>query len=110
MLRSAPVTPPPRVILWDVMDTLVVDPFRHVMPGFFEMTLPELLREKHPSAWPQFERSELSEQEFLTCFFKDGRTYDREGFKACIRRSYRWIAGVEPLLAELSRRGMEMHA
>lgn len=27
------------VLLWDVMDTLVRDPFRDVMPGFFGMSL-----------------------------------------------------------------------
>ena len=100
----------PRAILWDVMDTLVVDPFRHVMPSFFGMTLEQLLREKHPTAWVRFERSELSEEEFLVSFFADGRAYDRDGFRACVRGSYRWIDGVEPLVAELSRRGAEMHA
>ena len=57
------VTSAPRAILWDVMDTLVVDPFRQVMPSFFGMTLAELLEHKHPTAWVCFERSELSEAE-----------------------------------------------
>ena len=52
------MTAPPRAILWDVMDTLVVDPFRHIMPSFFGMTLAELLEHKHPTAWARFERSE----------------------------------------------------
>jgi HAD superfamily hydrolase (TIGR01509 family) len=100
----------PRAILWDVMDTLVVDPFRHVMPGFFEMTLEQMLAEKHPTAWGRFERSELSESEFLSTFFQDGRSYDTEGFKARIRGSYRWIEGIEPLLIALRERGVAMHA
>lgn len=104
------VAVPPRAILWDVMDTLVVDPFRHVMPGFFGMTLRQMLEEKHPTAWGRFERSELSEADFLASFFKDGREYDRDGFKARVRASYRWIDGIEPLLARLRERGVEMHA
>src|SRR5690606_37255117 len=96
--------------LWDVMDTLVSDPFRHVMPAFFGMTLPEMLALKHPTAWRRFERNELSEAEFLASFFSDGRAYDREGFKAAVRASYAWIEGVEPLLAALRERGVDMHA
>lgn len=92
------------------MDTLVVDPFRHVMPAFFGMTLEQMLAEKHPTAWGRFERSERSETEFLASFFKDGREYDREGFRARVRASYRWIEGVEDLLARLRQRGADMHA
>jgi FMN phosphatase YigB (HAD superfamily) len=92
------------------MDTLVVDPFRHVMPAFFGMTLAELIEEKHPSAWVKFERNEVSEAEFLASFFKDGRQYDRAGFKARVRASYRWIGGIESLLARLGARGADMHA
>ncbi|MET0413050.1 MAG: HAD-IA family hydrolase [Polyangiaceae bacterium] len=99
----------PQLILWDVMDTLVVDPFRHVMPAFFGMTLAEMMALKHPSAWGRFEKSELSEAAFLAGFFADGRAYDSEGFKAAIRGAYRWIDGIEPVLARLHQRGVEMH-
>ena len=100
----------PRAILWDVMDTLVVDPFRHVMPAFFGMTLAEMLAQKHPSNWGRFEKSELTEAEFLAAFFSDGRSFDQEGFKASIRASYTWIDGIEPILERLAARGVEMHA
>lgn len=99
-----------KVLLWDVMDTLVKDPFRDTMPSFFGMTLEELLRQKHPTAWVRFERGELTEAEFLRTFFEDGRSYDHEGFKTAVRDAYRWIDGIEPLLAELAARGVEMHA
>jgi FMN hydrolase / 5-amino-6-(5-phospho-D-ribitylamino)uracil phosphatase len=92
------------------MDTLVVDPFRQVMPDFFGMTLREMLELKQPGAWVRFELSELTEAEFLATFFKDGRQYDREGFKACVRASYEWVDGIEPLLASLVARGIDMHA
>lgn len=100
---------PPRAILWDVMDTLVVDPFRDVMPAFFGLTLEQFLAQKHPTAWGRFERSQLTEAEFLATFFTDGRSYDSAGFKAIVRDSYRWIEGIEPLLAALSARGVPMH-
>jgi FMN phosphatase YigB (HAD superfamily) len=98
-----------KVILWDVMDTLVVDPFRHVMPAFFGMTLAEMLAQKHPSNWVRFETKELTEAEFLPAFFADGRSFDRDGFKACVRASYTWVEGIEPLLRALAARGVEMH-
>lgn len=39
------------VLLFDVMDTVVYDPFFYEMPKFFDMTFQELLRDKHPTAW-----------------------------------------------------------
>jgi HAD superfamily hydrolase (TIGR01509 family) len=99
----------PRAILWDVMDTLVRDPFRDAMPAFFGLTLQEFLAAKHPGAWGSFERGELSEGEFLDRLFQDGRAYDQQGFKACVREAYAWIAGIEELLGELRARGHAMH-
>lgn len=97
------------VLLWDVMDTLVRDPFREVMPAFFGMSLDELIRVKHPTAWVEFETGQLDETTFLQRFFADGRDYDAQGFKTRIQISYDWIEGMQPLLAELHERGYEMH-
>lgn len=44
---------PPPVLLLDVMDTIVYDPFYLDMPRFFGITFKELLAAKHPSAWIQ---------------------------------------------------------
>jgi HAD superfamily hydrolase (TIGR01509 family) len=99
----------PSVILWDVMDTLVRDPFRDAMPAFFGLTVQEFLAAKHPGAWGSFERGEASEAEFLARLFQDGRSYDEQGFKACVRAAYAWVDGIEPLLAELTSRGRAMH-
>jgi FMN hydrolase / 5-amino-6-(5-phospho-D-ribitylamino)uracil phosphatase len=99
-----------RVILWDVMDTLVVDPFREVMPEFFGLTLNELIRVKHPTAWVRFERAELDEQSFLSTFFKDGRQFDHAAFKARVREAYAWVPGMEDVLRSLAARGVGMHA
>jgi HAD superfamily hydrolase (TIGR01509 family) len=101
---------PPKAILWDVMDTLVADPFRDAMPAFFGMTLAEMLEHKHPTAWASFERGELSEGEFLASFFKDGRAFDTAGFRSCVRAAYRWMVGIEALLEALERQGVSMHA
>jgi HAD superfamily hydrolase (TIGR01509 family) len=97
------------VVLWDVMDTLVHDPFRDAMPAFFGLTLDELLLAKHPTAWGAFERGQTSEQEFLASFFRDHRVYDTAAFVDCIRASYAWVEGMEPLLASVRASGCPMH-
>ena len=100
----------PDVLLLDVMGTLVYDPFHRVMPDFFGMSLEQLLDAKHPEAWARFEHGEMDEDAFLRSFFADGRAYDEGGFVEAVRGAYRFLDGVEPLLAELSERGVEMHA
>ena len=102
---------PGDVLLLDVMDTLVVDPFHSgVIPGFFGLTLRELLAQKHPDAWVRFERGELAPDEMLRSFFADGRAFDHAAFERAVRGGYAFVEGVEPLLAELRARGVAMHA
>lgn len=98
------------ILLWDVMGTLVHDPFFVEMPGFFGMSFDALLEEKHPSAWLEFELGERSEAEFLDSFFRDGREFDRRGFLESVRASYRWLPGLEELMTELHASGTTMHA
>ena len=98
------------VLLFDVMGTLVVDPFYEAMPAFFEMRLDELLELKHPTAWVEFEHGRIAEPTFLERFFADGRPYDQRGFVDWVRAHYAWIEGMEPLLAALCAAGHELHA
>jgi FMN phosphatase YigB (HAD superfamily) len=97
------------IVLWDVMDTLVRDPFRDAMPAFFGMTLDELLLAKHPTAWGSFERGQTSEREFLASFFRDGRPFDTTAFIDCIRAAYGWVEGMEALVASMCAAGCPMH-
>jgi len=98
------------IVLWDVMGTLVHDPFYVEMPEFFGMTFEALLEEKHPSAWVEFELGKCSEHDFLQTFFADGRDFDRRGFVSAVRSSYRWLPGLEELLQELHGAEATMHA
>jgi HAD superfamily hydrolase (TIGR01509 family) len=98
------------ILLWDVMGTLVHDPFFVEMPKFFGMTFDAMLEAKHPSAWVEFELGRRSEEAFLESFFDDGRDFDRPGFVSAIRSAYRWLPGLEELLAELRNAGYAMHA
>jgi HAD superfamily hydrolase (TIGR01509 family) len=107
--RRGPV-PAPRVLLLDVMDTLVHDPFHLEIPRFFGMTLRELLPRLRQGAWVDFELDALQEPEFFARFFADGQPVDGEGLRAAVRAGYRLLPGVEPLLDELRERGVPMHA
>jgi HAD superfamily hydrolase (TIGR01509 family) len=101
---------PPPILLLDVMSTLVTEPFEVDSPAFFGVPMAELLRVKDPTAWVEFEHGRIDEREYAARFFADRRPLDLEAFKAMMRRSYRWMDGVEPLLAELKAGGHAMYA
>lgn len=98
------------ILLFDVMDTLVHEPFYREMPAFFGMTLEELLEAKHPTAWVDFELGRLEEEAFLARFFRDGRPVDGPALRRMLREAYRWLPGMEALLARLVAAGHRPHA
>lgn len=98
-----------RPLLLDVMSTLVHDPFYEEIPAFFGMSLDELIAAKHPRTWVEFELGEIDEAEAMARFFADRRQVDVVGLKSCVSKAYRFLDGVEPLLAELRAAGAELH-
>ncbi|KAJ0256742.1 Flavin mononucleotide hydrolase 1 [Hirschfeldia incana] len=76
------------VLLFDVMDTIVRDPFYQDIPAFFRMPMKELLEK----------------------FFIDKREFDLEGLKDCIRSGYSYLDGMQELLRTLSADNFEIHA
>jgi HAD superfamily hydrolase (TIGR01509 family) len=98
------------VLLLDVMDTLVREPFFDAVPAFFGMTLDELLAAKHPTAWIDFETGALDEAGYVERVFRDGRPVDGRALREHMRGSYRWIDGAPALLAELHAAGYALHA
>ncbi|MDI3283921.1 HAD family phosphatase [Polyangium sp. 15x6] len=94
------MSPRPQLLFFDVMDTLVRDPFHDVMPSFLGMTLPELLQHKHPTAWIDFELGRIDERTFLATFLP-GRPFDAEGFCNVVRESYTLLPGIQELLEDL---------
>jgi FMN phosphatase YigB (HAD superfamily) len=99
-----------RVILWDIMDTLVRDPFFTHVPRFFGQTLDALLPRLQPGTWVEFELGKLDELEFYARFFRDRSPIDGPGLKRCMAEAYDWVEGIPELLAELQARDVRMHA
>jgi len=109
-LRSATRQHPARpIILFDVMGVLIQDPFYTHMAAYFGMEFQQLLDQKHPSAWVEFERGEISEEEFFTKFFIDGRHFDGEGLVETMKDAYDYIDGMPELLNALSESGYQLH-
>jgi hypothetical protein len=93
------------ILLLDVMDTLVADPFYEAMPRHFDLPFKELLAAKHPTAWVEFEKGEISESDLLRKFFKDGRPVDGAALTGMMKSHYRLLDGIEPLLDRLKAAG-----
>jgi phosphoglycolate phosphatase-like HAD superfamily hydrolase len=114
--RAAPAAareqqqPQQPILLLDVMDTLVSDPFYEAMPRHFGMPFRDLLDAKHPTAWVEFERGEIGERELLRRFFRDGRPVDGGALVKMMKAHYRLLDGIEPLLERLKDAGVRMHA
>jgi HAD superfamily hydrolase (TIGR01509 family) len=98
------------ILLLDVMDTLVVDPFFHAVPAHFGCSLEELLADKDPHAWVDFELARIDEATFFERFFRDDREWSGPAMKQAMTEAYRWVDGIEGLLGELQAQGVAMHA
>jgi HAD superfamily hydrolase (TIGR01509 family) len=98
------------VLLFDVMGTLVYEPFFVEVPAFFGMSLEQLLVAKHPTAWAEFERGEIDEKTLAAIYFKDGRPFDYAELKSCMTKAYSWLDGMNELLVELREAEFSMHA
>lgn len=98
------------ILFLDVMDTLVHNPFFVEVPDFFGLDLDALFAAKTRGVWEAFERGEIDEAELAARYFQSDRPLDLPGLRACMSEAYRFLPGMEPLLAELHQAGHEIHA
>jgi HAD superfamily hydrolase (TIGR01509 family) len=98
------------ILLFDIMDTVVYDPVAFEIPEFFGLTTAQLFAKRDPSAWRAFEVNAISETECLNRLFAAQPPFDHDSFRDTVKRAYRWMDGMEALLADLHARGVEMHA
>ncbi len=95
--------PPPtvRVLLFDLMDTVLADPFRDALSAATVVPLGELFARRDPDLWPAFERGELSEDDYWAGWAEAGIGFDREAFHRVRRSGTRFLPGMAELLDDL---------
>lgn len=81
------------------MDTLVRDPYREALRAATGMGVRELFAGRDVSAWPRFERGELTEREYFASY--GDLPIDVETFHRARRDGYAWIPGMRRLLEDL---------
>lgn len=91
------------IYLFDVMSTLVYDPFYSDLPKAFETDLATLLTGRDRTAWVDFECGRIGEAEFIDRFWQNAA--DGQKMKTCFRNHYRWLEGVPELLQTLRENG-----
>ncbi len=93
-----------QAIAFDVMDTLLSDPFREALLAATGLELAELARRRDAAVYPAFERGELSEAEYWAHHAALGVEVDPEAFHRVRRDGTRWLEGMRELLVELEGR------
>lgn len=87
------------VVAFDLMDTVVRDPFRRAINAASDRALDEVLELREPEAWHRFERGELSEREYFSSYHG---TLDIDVFQRARRNGYVLLPGMRQLLDELA--------
>jgi len=101
---------PPNIVLLDIMDTVVHDPFFMEVPAFHGRPLADLARDMDRDAWFAFERGEIDEDTYRQRYFRDRRAVDLDGVKDCMRRAYRFKEGMKAVLDDLVASGAQLYA
>ena len=90
-----------RAIAFDVMDTLLRDPFREALVAATGRPLEELFAVRDASAYPAFERGELSETDYWSSYGRAGIEVDPAAFHRVRRAGTHWLPGMRQLVADL---------
>jgi len=92
----------------DLMDTVVVDPFRRVMREA-SAGGPELESVMNPEAWVDFELGLVDETTYLRRMIRsDTGQISSEAIRDAILHNYRFVLGMEELLGELRGAGVRL--
>ena len=102
-----------RLVLFDVMDTLVADPF---FRGFerdlfgLEGGIKSLFAVKDQASFLSFERGEITEAEHFATYFSDRRPVDGQAVTSYMLEKYEWLPGMRELATDLRAAGVPMAA
>jgi FMN hydrolase / 5-amino-6-(5-phospho-D-ribitylamino)uracil phosphatase len=90
-----------RAVCFDLMDTVLFDPYREAVRAATGMDLDEVHPLRDPAAWRDFEMAIIDEPEFARRFFADGTMFDIATFHRVRRAGYRWLPGMRALVEDL---------
>src|SRR5688500_9453378 len=85
-------------VLFDLMGTVVYDPYLEALQAATQMDLKTTLRARDPRCWPDFELGAIDEAEFVRRFFPDpepGQVFDIAAFNQARRSGYAFLPGME---------------
>jgi HAD superfamily hydrolase (TIGR01509 family) len=102
--------PAASLLAFDLMDTVVRDPFFHVLPLRLQRSVEELFALLDSRAWVAFETGAMDEAAYLARMFlappPPGVT--AVDLRDLIVGGYAYVAGMEALLSELGRRDLRL--
>jgi HAD superfamily hydrolase (TIGR01509 family) len=90
-----------RAVAFDLMDTVVRDPFREALEAATGLALRELLARRDPDVYPAFERGEIDEDAYWAHYEHAGIDVDPQRFHEVRRAGTRWLPGMPSLLDDL---------
>jgi len=93
-----------RAVLFDLMDTVVYDPYREAIRAATGLEPKQAFRINDPHCWAEFEIGQIDEAEFVRRFFPGGERFDLVAFHQARRAGYRFLPGMRELLGELGGR------
>jgi HAD superfamily hydrolase (TIGR01509 family) len=94
-------TPAVRVVAFDLMDTVLRDPFREALEAATGRPLAELFARRDPAVYPAFERGEVDEAAYWAHYAEAGIDVDPQVFHRLRREGTTFLPGMAELLDDL---------
>jgi putative hydrolase of the HAD superfamily len=100
-----PDRPTVRLLALDLMDTLVVDPYREALVATTGMSLEALAPLRNEESWHDFELGRIDERTYAERFLPaSAGGFDIERYKRELHRRYAWVPGMERLAIRAATR------
>jgi HAD superfamily hydrolase (TIGR01509 family) len=93
-----------RVVVFDVMDTLLRDPYRDAYEAATGLSFDTFVSVNPEVVYRALERSEIDEPSYWKSLRQAGVPVDVDRFHATRRSGYRWLPGMRELLHEAAAR------
>lgn len=93
-------------VAFDLMDTLVRDPFREALTAATGRPLQELFSLRDAGIYPAFERGEIDEAAYWASYPRAGIAVDPDRFHRVRRAGTTWLPGMRELVREVRAAGV----